>query len=221
VAAAAPIMTTAPLTNKGSGKISEGVVDKNYLLAGNAITSRVTLQYDTASASLSGFPAAQDVTVTDSAGANTIYPAGTVAIPFTAGASYSFGGATVTMGGQPGDGDVFYIEPNSGAARDNRNMKLIGDLQATRILDGNNATYQSAYAQLVGTIGNKAREVQVNAQAGETLLVQATASQQSVAGVNLDEEAANLLKYQQAYQAAGKVMQIAGTLFDTLLTLGR
>ena len=54
-------------------------------------------------------------------------------------------------------------------------------------------------------------------QATEALLVQATASQQNVAGVNLDEEAATLLKYQQAYQAAGKVMQIASTLFDTLL----
>jgi flagellar hook-associated protein 1 FlgK len=52
-------------------------------------------------------------------------------------------------------------------------------------------------------------------------LSQAVIAQQSVSGVNLDEEAANLIKFQQAYQAAGKVMQIAGTLFDTLLSLGR
>ena len=73
----------------------------------------------------------------------------------------------------------------------------------------------------VSYVGNKAREVQVNGQAGAALLTQATESQQSVSGVNLDEEAANLIKYQQAYQAAGKVMQIAGTLFDTLLSIGR
>jgi flagellar hook-associated protein 1 FlgK len=220
VAAAAPVMTSAPIGNKGSGKISEGTVDANYLLPGNALSGPVTLKYDTATASLSGFPALQAVTVTTAAGSTT-YAAGTAAIPYTAGASYSFGGASVTMSGQPADQDTFVIDKNNGATRDNRNMRLIGDLQAKRIFDGNNATYQSSYAQLVGTVGNKAREVQVTAEATATLLAQATASQQNVAGVNLDEEAANLLKYQQAYQAAGKVMQIASTLFDTLLTLGR
>jgi flagellar hook-associated protein 1 FlgK len=68
-------------------------------------------------------------------------------------------------------------------------------------------------------VGNKTREVQVNAKAGEALLAQATGAAQNVSGVNLDEEATNLLKYQQAYQAAGKVMQIAGTIFDTLLSI--
>jgi flagellar hook-associated protein 1 FlgK len=220
VAAAAPIMTSAPIGNKGSGKISDGTIDASYLLPGNALSGPVTLQYDTATATLSGFPALQDVTVTTAAGSTT-YLAGTPTIPYTAGASYSVGGASVTMSGQPADKDLFVIDINSGASRDNRNMRLIGELQAKRIFDGNNATYQSSYAQLVGTVGNKAREVQVNAEATSALLVQASASQQNVAGVNLDEEAANLLKYQQAYQASGKVMQIASTLFDTLLSLGR
>jgi flagellar hook-associated protein 1 FlgK len=104
---------------------------------------------------------------------------------------------------------------------DNRNARLLGALQTTNILDNKSATFQSSYAELVSYVGNKAREVQVNGQAGAALLTQATESQQSVSGVNLDEEAANLIKYQQAYQAAGKVMQIAGTLFDTLLSIGR
>jgi flagellar hook-associated protein 1 FlgK len=62
--------------------------------------------------------------------------------------------------------------------------------------------------------------VQVNGQASTSLLTQATASQQQVSGVNLDEEATNLLKYQQAYQAAGKLMQIASTLFASVLAIG-
>jgi flagellar hook-associated protein 1 FlgK len=74
---------------------------------------------------------------------------------------------------------------------------------------------------MVSYVGNKTREVQVNGSASEALLAQAREAQQDVSGVNLDEEAANLLKYQQAYQASGKVMQIASTLFDTLLSLGR
>jgi flagellar hook-associated protein 1 FlgK len=220
VAAAAPIMTEAPLLNKGTGKISEGTVDKDFLATPNAVSGgKVTLTYDSAAGALSGFPAGLAVTMTDAAGLKSFHAAG-AAVPFSAGASYSFGGASVTISGQPVNNDTFVINDNDGVARDNRNMRLIGELQAKRIFDGNNASYQSAYAQLVGTIGNKAREVQVNAEATSALLVQASASQQNVAGVNLDEEAANLLKYQQAYQAAGKVMQIAGTLFDTLLSIG-
>jgi flagellar hook-associated protein 1 FlgK len=220
VAAAAPIMASATAANKGSGAITDGIVDAAYLATGNPLTAAVTLKFDSASGSLSGFPASQDVTVTTAAGTATTYVAGTPAIPYSAGATIRFGGISVTMSGQPADTDTFVIAPNTGASRDNRNMRLIGDLQAKGVLDGGKATFQSSYAQLVSAVGNKAREVQVNAKATESLLVQATGSQQNVAGVNLDEEAANLLKYQQAYQASGKVIQIAGTLFDTLLSLG-
>jgi flagellar hook-associated protein 1 FlgK len=61
----------------------------------------------------------------------------------------------------------------------------------------------------------------VTTKAETNLLAQALKAQQSESGVNLDEEAANLLRYQQAYQAAGKLMQIASQLFDALLALGR
>ena len=63
--------------------------------------------------------------------------------------------------------------------------------------------------------------MQVSASAGEALLKEVQGAAQNVSGVNLDEEAANLLKYQQAYQAAGKVMQIANSIFDTLLSIAR
>jgi flagellar hook-associated protein 1 FlgK len=63
--------------------------------------------------------------------------------------------------------------------------------------------------------------LEATSTAQTTTLNQTIASQQSVSGVNLDEEAANLLRYQQAYQAAGKAMQIASTLFDTLLSIGK
>ena len=61
------------------------------------------------------------------------------------------------------------------------------------------------------------RQNQVSAAAQENLAVQARENQQSLSGVNLDEEAANLIRYQQAYQASGKVIEIASRLFDTLL----
>lgn len=70
-------------------------------------------------------------------------------------------------------------------------------------------------------VGNKTREVQVNGAAQATLVEQATTMRDSVSAVNLDEEAANLIRYQQAYQAAAKVMSVASTLFDEVLALGR
>jgi flagellar hook-associated protein 1 FlgK len=216
IAAAAPITTNTPITNKGSARISEGVVDAAY--PANALVAPLTLTY-TAPGGLSGFPPAQAVTTTIN-GVDTVYAAGTTPIPYTAGATYKFGGINVSFTGTPATTDTFSIGPNKSGVGDNRNMRLLGNLQTTNILDGGTATYQTAYAELVSFVGNKTREVQVNGEAAAALLTQAHGAQQSVSGVNLDEEAANLLKYQQAYQAAGKVMQIASTLFDALLSLG-
>jgi flagellar hook-associated protein 1 FlgK len=223
VAAGAPVLASAAQANRGTTTITKGSVDVNYLTPGNALVAGapVVLSYDGPTGALNGFPPTQDVTVTDAAGVATTYLAGTT-VPYVDGASYSFGGVNVGMAGKPADKDTFTIEKASGTVTDNRNMLLIAGLQTKPITDpnGNRATFQASYAQLVSTVGNKAREVQVNASASTALLDQATMAQQNVSGVNLDEEAAALLKYQQAYQAAGKVMQIASTMFDTLLQLG-
>jgi flagellar hook-associated protein 1 FlgK len=220
IAVAAPISTDTPLSNKGSGKISEGSVDSNYLTPGNQLPPAVTLQYASGTpATMAGFPASQPVKMIESDGTETDFGAG-APVEFKAGATYSFGGINVAFTGAPADGDTFTIDKNQNGVGDNRNARLLGGLQAKNTLDGGTATYQSAYAEMVSFVGNKTREVQVNGQAGQALLTQARQAQQNVSGVNLDEEATNLLKYQQAYQAAGKVMQIASTLFDTLLSLG-
>lgn len=219
IALAAPIVTNAPLANTGNGKITPGTVDANYLTPGNPLTAPVTLTYDATTGELSGFPATQDVVVTAN-GVSTTYPAGTN-VPYTDGASISFGGIDIAISGTPATGDTFSVAPNTGGTRDNRNGALLGDLQSKNILNGGKTTYQSAYASMVNFVGNKTSEVMIGASAAEAAVKQASNAQQSVSGVNLDEEAANLLRYQQAYQASGKVMQIASTLFDTLLGLGR
>ncbi len=219
IAAAAPIATSVPLTNTGSGKISAGKVDKDYLAS--PLTSPLTISYASngagAGGSLSGFPSGQAVKMTVG-GVTTSYAAGST-VPFKDGASYTAGGISFTLNGAPGNGDTFKIAPSS-ATGDTRNAGLLGDLQSKNILDNGKATYQSAYANLVSTVGNKTREVQVNASAAEAQLNVAKGAADNVSGVNLDEEAANLLKYQQAYQASGKVMQIADTIFNALLQIG-
>jgi flagellar hook-associated protein 1 FlgK len=219
IAAAGPVITGAGASNKGTAVISDGSVSAAFV-AGATTFGPVNLSYAAAGNTLEGFPAGQPVTVTDAAGTVTTITAAPGAIPYGAGSTYAFAGVTLSMKGQPVDGDQFSVARNALGVSDNRNLMIMGQLQSKPILDNSSSTYQAAFAQLVGSVGNKAREVQVNGKASDAMLAQTVSAQQSVSGVNLDEEAANLLKYQQAYQAAGKVMQIASTLFDTLLQLG-
>jgi flagellar hook-associated protein 1 FlgK len=223
IAAAAPILTSMELSNTGTAKISEGKVTKEYLTAPPPLP--VTLEFKASAlagvpSTLAGFPAGSTVTMTDSAG-KPIKIDDPANIKFVDGATYSFGGVSVTIAGKPGNGDKFKIEFNGSGVGDTRNIAALGELQTKNIFNNGTATLTSSYAQMVSQVGNKTREVQVNAQAGNALLAQATGAQADVSGVNLDEEAANLIKYQQAYQASGKVMQIASTIFDTLLSISR
>ncbi|WP_293780279.1 flagellar hook-associated protein FlgK [uncultured Oxalicibacterium sp.] len=218
IAAAAPIVTAATTGNAGTGSISQGAVNSAYTSA--TVTPGVTLTYNAGTpATLSGFPSTLPVTVTAN-GTTTTYPAGT-AVPYTADAQISFGGVDIQISGQPTSGDTFTIGANvSGSAGDNRNMLLLGALQTKNVLQGGTASFNSAYGQIVSLVGNKTRELKVNSEAESGLLQQIQNAQQSESGVNLDEEATNLLRYQQAYQAAGKVMQAVSDMFDTLIALG-
>lgn len=224
IAAAAPIVTANVATNNGTGKISAGFVDASYLPAngGSPLISPnvVTLTYDLATNSLSGFPPDQDVTVNIN-GVDTVNTAPVASITYAADAKIRFGGINISFTGQPANNDTFTIGQNLSGVGDNRNARLLGELQAKTTMDKGTTTYQGAYAELVSFVGNRTRELQVNTNASESFLQQAKSVEQAQAGVNLDEEAANLLRYQQAYQAAGKVMQMASQLFETLLAATR
>ncbi|THF64177.1 flagellar hook-associated protein FlgK [Pseudothauera rhizosphaerae] len=116
--------------------------------------------------------------------------------------------------------------PTEAGVADSRNAVLLGALQTTKLMlsgsSGNaTGTFQSVYAGMVTLVGNKTREVQVHMKAQEALLTQATDARDALSGVNLDEEAANLVRYQLAYQSSAKVMSVAQTLFDTILSIAR
>ncbi len=216
IAAASPIVTGKAASNQGSAGISAGKVDASYLVT--PLTTPVTLKYDstTTPASLSGFPASAAVTVTNPDGKVVNYAAG-ASVSYTAGASYSFSGITATVSGAPVNGDTFTIGPNAGGISDGSNALLLGALQNTKTLAGGTASYTDAYGQLVSTIGNKANQLTIANTAQTSLAGQIKAAQQSVSGVNQDEETANLLMYQQMYQANAKVIQTASTMFDAIL----
>ena len=133
-----------------------------------------------------------------------------------------------TITGTPRDGDSFVIEFNSNGIGDNRNALLMAELQHSNTLLGSTsaandetATFQEVYGQLVADVGSKTRNAQVNSEATDGLLERHQMALSSVSGVNLDEEAANLIKYQQAYQASAQLIAVANTLFDTLLSAVR
>ena len=153
----------------------------------------------------------------------------------------AIGGTVVSIGnaGTLADGDRFQLQPtrqaagglenriheagliaagHGGGSGDNENALAMQDLQDA-LLVGGSATLNGAYASMVGEVGNRTNIVQVNLEAQQGLSEQLRAVQQSESGVNLDEEAANLIRYQQFYQANAKVIQTGSTIMDAILGL--
>jgi flagellar hook-associated protein 1 FlgK len=136
---------------------------------------------------------------------------------YTPGAELNFNGNKVVINGQPVAGDRFYIESNTSAVGDNRNSLKMAGTENLKLLNGGTLSVQDAVNGLVGDIAVATRSAQINLQSQDNLLTQTRTRLESISGVNLDEEAADLLKYQQAYQAAAQASSIARDLFQTLL----
>jgi flagellar hook-associated protein 1 FlgK len=133
------------------------------------------------------------------------------------GTAIGFNGIEVSVDGAPALGDAFTVGPNTNGVGDNRNALDIADLQLTGFINSGTATYQDAYGELVVHIGGITRESGISRDAQETLLQNAVSARDAVSGVNLDEEAADLMRFQQAYQASAQVITAAQTMFDALL----
>ncbi len=205
---------TFTLTTGGTGTISAATVSQGYLAA--PLTAPLTLTYNGTANTLSGFPPADAVTVTNN-GTSTVFPAGTP-VTYTAGATLSFGGMSMTIAGTPVNGDTFTLSPASANSGDGSNAVNMANLQSVKLLMGGLSTYQNVYSQLTSAVASKTSELQVTSTSEGNTLTQMQNAQQAISGVNLNEEATNLLQYQQAYQAAGKLMQVASQLFTTLLS---
>ena len=203
--------------NSVASKTNTGTASISVPPAGSTISGSLGITYSAAMpGTLSMAPSTQPVTVTV-AGVPTTYPPGSP-ITYTSGATITVGGMSFAITGAPANGDKFTI--SASGPSDNRNGLLLANLQKQGTLNNSTTSYSSAFAELVSGVGNKTRELNITATSEAKVLEQATSAMQSESGVNLDEEATNLLRYQQAYQAAGKMMQIASQLFSTLLQLG-
>ncbi len=153
----------------------------------------------------------------------------------------SFDGLKLTVTGTPDNKDSFLVKPvqnvissmsvaitdesqiaaassaTSGES-DNTNAQKMLDLQDAKLVNGN-ATIAQAYASIVSTVGNKTSTLETASTTQKNVVDQLTDRQQSVSGVNLDEEYANLTKYQQFYMANAQVLQTASTIFNALMDI--
>jgi len=136
-------------------------------------------------------------------------------------ANISIAGIEVELSGQAAAGDEFSLNYNETGRGDNRNIMKMAHLQTQKVMNNNKATFQDVYSGMLSEIGAKTANADVSMQSAEILQNQSFERIQSNSGVNMDEEAANMLKFQQHYTAAARVISIASELFDTILQASR
>lgn len=197
IAAATPVKATTDLANTGSGKLS-----------GLKVTD----------ADNAGLLAPTDIEFIDA----TQYTInGTGPFAYTPGQTIAYNGWSVVLDGAPAAGDTFSVGPTGANSSDNGNAKLLSNLDDARVLNGGTLTLNGAIGGLTTQVGSAARQADYSAQAQQVIHDQAQAARDAVSGVNLDEEAADLMRLQQAYQAASQIIATADTLFQSLLAATR
>jgi len=197
LAASSPVRTSVGATNTGVATIGAPEV----LDAGNAsLLSDATIAFT-------------------SADRFTINGGGDYA--YTSGGAIEFNGLRVQISGTPASGDTFSLSRSDGSSGDNGNAVSLAAIADLGLLDGGRLNLAGANSALVSKVGSQAAQASVQLDAQTTLRSQLQSERDSLSGVNLDEEAADLMRYQQAYQAAAQVVSMANTLFDSLLAAVR
>jgi len=198
VAVAAPIRAGVTAGNTGNATISAGEV----LNASNAqLRSPVTILLSSAT----------QYTVTGDPTVRT----------YTPGANIDVNGWRVQINGTPAAGDSFSVADNTSGSGDNRNALKLAAVLNQPVLSGGTTSLNAAVGQFVGGIGVQTNQAQVNTAAQKVVFDESSGALQSYSGVNLDEEAAKLVQYQQAYLAASQMIRVADTLFQSILSAVR
>ncbi|NUA27059.1 flagellar hook-associated protein FlgK [Cupriavidus basilensis] len=203
IAAAGPLRASAGTTNTGTGTVKVSNVAQGFSLPATTITAN----YNGA-----------NYVFTDATGAPVVPTSGPT--PNGTATDYSFNGVTVSFDGTPKTGDSFTLAPNLNGVSDNGNALALAKLQTTKTIGGV-SSYNDAFAQLVNDVGSRAKSIQIASTSQDSVTTQVTTAQQSISGVNMDEETVSMLRFQQLYQANAKVIQTATTLFDTIIGIGR
>jgi len=195
IASGAAVQTGAATANTGTGTIAAATVTdptNANLLTPTSITFTSPTTYQ-----VSGDPATY---------------------AYTPGAAIAANGWTTSISGTPATGDTFNVSSNAGNTGDNTNLFAMIDGLNASSLDGGTTSLTGATGSLLGQVGAQTQQAQSNASAQQAVNTSATDAVNNLSGVNLDEEAANMVKYQQAYQACAQMIQASTTMFNTLLT---
>ena len=149
-----------------------------------------------------------------------------VRLAYTAasGATYQF---DFSASGRPKASDSFSLTFNQGGVSDNRNALKLVDLQTKQTVGvdsavaGTGFSFTDGYGELVERVGTLTAQARMDSDATSAILKQATDNRDSLSAVNLDEEAANLIKFEQYYNASAQIIQVARSMFDTLISTFR
>lgn len=205
LALASPVRAAAAVDNLGQARMGPVSVAG---LAGMPLGSPVTLTYDGASGGfLVGTPPGGTLAYDPAADSGSTL---TLMVP-------GFGELRFAVTGTPENGDRLTLESNALGVGDNGNALALAGLQEAQLFLGGTASLAQAYERTVGDIASRTRGLSLAADAQELLLQRAQESREALSGVNLDEEAAALLRYQQAYEASARVIAASDELFRTLL----
>jgi flagellar hook-associated protein 1 FlgK len=140
---------------------------------------------------------------------------------YTPGAAIAANGWSLVLDGVPRAGDVFRVGANASNSSDNTNMRVWAALDDARVLGSGANSINDAMAAQTTRIGSAAREGRFSLDSQKAIDEGLVQQRETLSGVNLDEEAADLLRFQQAYQAAAQVISIADTVFQTFLAAVR
>ncbi len=213
VAAAVPIRGASAAANVGSASLSAVTLSDTGTVPLSANGGDITLTFDdnAVGPGMSGF------VVSGGPGGVLAYDPAVESAGKTFVLGPPFDGISFSLAGTPASGDAFVLTDNINGVGDNRNAGLLGELRGALTLMGGNATYQDAYNRLVGDIGVTTRQAEIGRDTQDSARSLILANRESFSGVNLDEEAANLLRFQQAYQASARVIGVANEVFQELI----
>jgi flagellar hook-associated protein 1 FlgK len=226
LAFAAPLRAQANLQNRGNGLMSQPAISNTQIPlvpADLQAFSPMALTYDASSGNLL-FPTPLPVGVTVTPATLTIVSGQSNSLSYSITSGTSTFNITQTFSGRPQQGDTFTLGFNASGVSDNRNGLSLANLQskATVGLDpgfptSSGVNFSDGYGELVGRVGSLTAQARQDSDATGAILKQASNNRDSLAAVNLDEEAANLIKFEQYYNASAQIIKVARSLFDTLL----
>ncbi len=228
LAFAAPLRASASLQNRGDLNISQPIVtspvdgaNQPLLTTGGAVPFELTYNELTDDWQVTNLPVGFIATPTD--------------LAFTPGVNNNLsltitgGGNSIELNfdisGRPENGDSITIDPNLDGVADNRNALALVALQTANLVrsspavTGANQSLVDNYGQLVEEVGVVTAQRKIETEANQSIFDQAFNNREEISGVNLDEEAANLIRFEQAYSASSQVIAIARELFDRILQI--